>query len=105
MVRDAEAAVVLARAAVFDARLRAGSVEDGKMVARAWAAALAPSMTVGFALEAVVAHYKARTDVLMPAHLNQMWSRENAPRVIPVQGVPMPDWFKAQARDAGLMRG
>ena len=71
-----EAATVLAVAATLDNRLNPPSVEDSQIRAKAWAATLDPDLPVDVARRLVTAHYRERTEAVMPAHLNKAWRAE-----------------------------
>lgn len=66
----AEAARLLAIACTYDQRLKPPTAEDAQARSAAWAAALHPQMAPEWAEKAIVEHYARRTDMLMPAHLN-----------------------------------
>jgi hypothetical protein len=90
----AEAARVLARAAAFDKRT-ASEVE-----ARAWAEAL-PEINEADAIEAIVRHYRASTEYLMPGHV-RVGARsiigERQDRAAMQRGLPGPPPATAEAR-------
>jgi hypothetical protein len=68
-----DAAAALARAAAFDRRT------VGEVEARAWAEAF-PHFTVDEVVAAIVEHYRATTDFLMPAHVAAIVGRTRAAR-------------------------
>lgn len=99
MQRDV--AMLLALANAHDQRQ---SIDDVKV--QAWWSIFqqeARDMPVDFAREAINRHYALMTDMLMPAHIITSWRNYKARRrdrlAIPSgEGVPMPEWFKAQMR-------
>lgn len=103
-----QAAGVLAVAATFDPRLTPPSPADATLRAQAWAAALHPQMAPEWAQRAVVGHYAASREAIMPAHLNEAWrahraverSREQSEqmRLSAAAAVPMPAHLKGAIR-------
>ena len=96
-----DVAKVLGIAATFDQRLKPPTPQDARLRAEAWRAALIDAMDPRWAQDAVVAHYAASTEALMPAHLNRAWRafRESESMRKPIErgpGVPMPPQIKAQ---------
>lgn len=99
----AQAARLLAIACTFDPRLKPPSAEDAQARAAAWSAALHPQMAPEWAEKQVVEHYKARTDPIMPAHLNDAHKAvrdrqravEQSKALTAATGVPMPAHVRA----------
>jgi hypothetical protein len=101
-----DAAKVLAVAATFDQRHRPPTPADAEARAHAWAQALTPDMPTREAILAVVAHYQAMTDSVMPAHVNERWrvkrraqmerEQQEARQVEARRGVPMPPEVRAK---------
>lgn len=107
-----DCAILLAVAAVYDERIRPASPEVARAKSEAWSAALDSDIPVEWAKQAVVAHYGASRDVIMPADLNGSWRRLRASerhradqgqalRAIAAEkehAVPMPDYVRDQIR-------
>ncbi len=99
-----ECAELLALAAAFDNR------SIGEENARAWAAALEPTVTLGDARQIVVDHYASTRDWIMPADVNTASARlrrarlERADVVDPPDGLETPSflaWRRAYQRAIG----
>lgn len=106
-----EAAKVLAVAVTFDSRLNPQTPGDARLRAQAWSAALNSSMPPEWAQKAVVGHYSASREAIMPAHLNEAWkahraterAREDNERLRAQRGlgVPMPAELRGAIRALG----
>lgn len=104
-----EAAMVLAKVSTLDARINAQTAETARARAQAWSEVLDESMTLEWALEHVLDHYRTKRDLVMPADLNGAWralrererAREHVRAVTGGTGVPMPE--SVRQRLAGIL--
>lgn len=71
-MNPSDTAAALARAAAFDRRT------VGEVEARAWAEAMPADYTLPEVIAAIVAHYTASTDFLMPAHVVKIVKADRA---------------------------
>lgn len=102
----AEVARVLAVAAAADPRHRTTDPAEASRRVEVWAAVLHPDMPLEWAAQAVLAHYAARTEALVPADLNHRFkahrgaqaSAASAAERRAAVGVPMPDYVRAAYR-------
>lgn len=101
-----EVALLLTAAASVDDR-----IDPDEARVAAWSAMLLPDMPFVDAREFLVAHYRDRRDIVMPADLNTRWRsrrRELAERAQAEQrqldngdAVPMPDHVREMLRNFG----
>lgn len=90
-MNTAEALSLLGTCSAFDNR-KSENPAQAKVQAAAWAEALQPTMPLAWAKRAVVQHYAATRDWIMPSDLNSLWEAERRTRIAAVPIADYPDY-------------